>query len=143
MNAAVVNGIQAALDRGARAVVILPGDVPLVSAGDVEALLDAAGSASRAVVVGASRDGQGTNALLLRPADVIAPAFGPFSAQRHARAGFAAAARVWVESDLDVALDIDTPRDLADLRAQRVGGRTARALARLSLVAGNGLASAR
>ena len=120
MNAAVRLGIATARAHGARTAIVLPGDIPLVSSADLERLLAAAESAQRAVVVGASRDGQGTNALLLRPPDVIDPSFGPPSVDRHVRLGVAARACTHVLSDLDLALDIDTPADLATL-AQSAG----------------------
>jgi 2-phospho-L-lactate/phosphoenolpyruvate guanylyltransferase len=119
MNAAVRAGLRAARLYGAETAVVVPGDVPLIDVADFESLLDAAGSASAAVVIGASHDGGGTNALLLRPLDVIVPAFGPPSVQRHVQAGLAAGAVTLVRHDLGLALDIDTPDDLAALSAVR------------------------
>jgi 2-phospho-L-lactate guanylyltransferase len=115
MNAAVNLGLRTAQSRGAQTALVLPGDIPLVTVDDLEALLAAAGHAPRAVVVGASRDGQGTNALLLRPLDVITPAFGPPSVERHLRAGRQAGALTRVVHHLGLALDVDTPADLAAL----------------------------
>src|SRR5579864_776405 len=120
MNAAVQLGISVATAHDVHTVIVLPADIPLISASDLEALLEAAGEAQRAVVVGASRDGAGTNALLLRPPDVITPAFGPPSVNRHVRAGIAAHAMTRVVRNLHLALDVDTPADLAAL-AQSAG----------------------
>lgn len=131
MNAAVAAGIWAATRHGARSVVVLPADVPLVSARDLLALARAAEGAMRAVVVGASRDGLGTNALLLRPPDVIAPSFGQPSVDRHLAAGQAAGAQAVVCQGLDLALDVDTPADVAALRACAPGGQTGRVLGEL------------
>jgi 2-phospho-L-lactate guanylyltransferase len=131
MNAAVAAGVAAARQRGADTVLIVPGDVPLISANDLQALLDAAGQAQRAVIVGSSRDGQGTNALLLRPPDVIAPSFGPPSVGRHVRAGLSAGAHTMVRSGLGLSLDVDTSDDLATLQAARPGAHTSAALASL------------
>lgn len=112
MNAAVLAGVNATERRGATSVVVLPADVPLITTTDLEMLIAAAGNAQRAVVIGASRDGQGTNALLLRPPDVIAPAFGPPSVGRHFRAGNERRAQTRIVFDLGLALDVDTPADL-------------------------------
>jgi 2-phospho-L-lactate guanylyltransferase len=112
MNRAARLGITAARQRGATTVIVLPGDIPFVTVADLERLIDAAGTATPAVVVGASRDGRGTNALLLRPPNVIAPAFGPPSVERHLAAGLAAGARARKVTDLGLALDVDTPMDL-------------------------------
>jgi 2-phospho-L-lactate/phosphoenolpyruvate guanylyltransferase len=129
MNAAVVAGLRAAQQRGATTALVLPGDVPLIAVSDIEALLQAAGANARAVIVGASHDDNGTNALLLRPPDVIAPGFGPPSVQRHIDAGRDAGAFTRVCSDLALALDVDTPHDLATLHQSRPGPFTAAALA--------------
>jgi 2-phospho-L-lactate/phosphoenolpyruvate guanylyltransferase len=131
MNAAVKAGVQCALDQGAETVIVVPGDIPLLSSADLQALLNAAGQAPRAVVVGASRDGRGTNALLMRPPDVIAPGFGPPSVARHVHAGKTAGALTLVRSHLGLALDIDTPNDLLELVAAHPTGHTAAALAGL------------
>jgi 2-phospho-L-lactate guanylyltransferase len=131
MNAAVAVGLAAARQRGADTVLVVPGDIPLISTGDLQALLDSAGAAPRAVVVGASHDGQGTNALLLRPPDVITPAFGPPSVGRHVQMALMAGAHTVVRAGLGLALDIDTPDDLRALQEARPGPHTAEVLAEL------------
>ncbi len=135
MNAAVRLGLQTLQRFGAATAIILPGDVPLITTNDLDTLIAAAADAPRAVVIGASRDRQGTNALLLRPVDVIAPAFGPPSVERHARAGSAAGARTRVVTDLSLALDVDTAADLAELCDLSVAGHTAALLAAPCLLA--------
>jgi 2-phospho-L-lactate guanylyltransferase len=132
MNAAARLGLRAASAHAARTAIVLPGDIPLLSAADLQALLQAADDAPRAVVIGASRDGQGSNALLLRPADVIQPTFGPPSVDRHLRLGQSAGAVTHVVSNLGLALDVDTPQDLAALADLPVGQNTANALVRVS-----------
>jgi len=132
MNGAATLGLRAAAARGARTAIVLPGDIPLLRVADLHALLEAAGGAPRAIVVGASRDGQGTNALLLRPLDVIGPTFGPPSVDRHLRLGQSAGAATHVVHNLGLALDVDTPQDLAALADLPVGFHTADALLRFS-----------
>jgi 2-phospho-L-lactate guanylyltransferase len=134
MNAAVIAGLRVARERGATTALVVPGDVPLIGVADVEALLRAAGTAPRAVIIGASHDGEGTNALLLRPPEVIVPGFGPPSLQRHIEAGLAAGALTQVCPDLLLALDVDTPADLATLESNRAGPHTTAALAALALL---------
>jgi 2-phospho-L-lactate guanylyltransferase len=121
MNAAVAAGVAAVRSLGAGTVVIVPGDVPLISVDDIQALLDSAGAARRAVVIGSSHDGQGTNALLLRPPDMIAPAFGPPSVGRHVQLGLVAGAHTVVRAGLGLALDVDTPDDLRALPTESLG----------------------
>jgi len=131
MNAAAAAGVSAVTKLGAATVLIVPGDVPVISTADVQALLDAAGTAPRAVVIGASHDGHGTNALLLRPTNVIAPAFGPPSVGRHVQLGLAAGAHTVVRAGLELALDIDTPDDLSELPKEHVGPHMAAIMAGL------------
>src|SRR5207248_2828278 len=118
MNAAACAGIEEACQRGASSVLVLPADIPLISANDLRRITTAT-TAARAVVVGASRDGEGTNALLLRPPDAIRPSFGPPSLARHLALGAHADCETTVLADLDLALDVDTPEDLALLRQSR------------------------
>src|SRR4029079_379085 len=67
------------------AVLYLAGDLPLVSASDVRALV--AATPERGIAIARAHDG-GTNALAVRPADVITPAFGSAaSALVHAQLG--------------------------------------------------------
>ena len=76
-SAAVLLGIAAAVaDR----VLLVPGDCPSLDPGEVSALL----ARTEPVVIVPDRHGQGTNALLLTPPDVMAPAFGEGSFARHA-----------------------------------------------------------
>ncbi len=68
------------------------------------------GGAGLVALVG-DRHGSGTNALLLSPAGVIAPAFGPGSRESHARAATEAGAR-FVALESPLAFDVDTSADL-------------------------------
>src|SRR6185503_11355705 len=61
------------LARPADAVPYLAGDLPLIEAADVAALVEA--GAERTAVIGRAHDG-GTNALWVCPAGAFAPAFG-------------------------------------------------------------------
>lgn len=125
MNRAVRIGIAAVQACGAETAIVVPGDIPLLSVTDLRALVATVAETPRAVLVGASRDGQGTNALLLRPPDVIAPSFGPPSVDRHLRLGCQAGAATDVLEHLGLSLDVDTPADLAALSDLPVGPRTA------------------
>jgi 2-phospho-L-lactate guanylyltransferase len=122
LNAAVRHGIDfAAYTGNATAVLILPGDVPLVESSDLEAMLIAAGNTHRVAVVVPDSFGRGTNALLLRPPHLIAPRFGELSSQRH----LAAARSIATVVRLDLprlALDVDEPDALAAVLTQRPEG---------------------
>ena len=112
-SAAASIGISHALSAGFERVLLVPGDTPLLDPGEVEALL----AARRPVTIVPDRHGSGTNALLLRPPDAIAPGFGPGSLERHVRAADAAGARAAVEEVPTIVLDVDTGDDLSALLA--------------------------
>jgi 2-phospho-L-lactate/phosphoenolpyruvate guanylyltransferase len=111
--AAALLGIERAVVLGARRVLLVPGDCPLLSGADVDALLgrhDGPG-----VVVVPDRHGTGTNALLLEPPGAIRPAFGPGSRERHERLAAAAGVRCTVDDVPALAYDVDTADDYAAL----------------------------
>ena len=65
------------------------------------------------VVVVPDRHGTGTNALVLSPPDAIEPSFGPDSLARHVAAAEAAGVPSGSRRCPALALDVDTPDDLA------------------------------
>jgi 2-phospho-L-lactate/phosphoenolpyruvate guanylyltransferase len=141
MNGAVARGLGWAQGRGAAALV-MTADLPLARPADIAAILAAAPPPPSAVLV-PSCEGTGTNAMLLRPPSAIAPRLGPRSLERH----LAQAVRRGVAAERlelpRLALDIDTPRDLAALIAGREECATTAACARLgvaeALAAGSAL----
>jgi 2-phospho-L-lactate guanylyltransferase len=108
------------LERPAAAVLYLAGDLPLVDAADVSALVEAGGEGT--AVIGRAHDG-GTNALWVCPAAALVPAFGaPGSASVHAaRAHECGLAAVTVDRP-GIAHDVDTPADLAAVRRLAAAG---------------------
>lgn len=114
-NTAATRGIRFALEQGIERALLVPGDCPMLTPGDIEALL-AHSSDERTALIVPDRHGTGTNALLLTPPDVLAPSFGPDSRRRHvgdAQRNGVPAEVVELES---LALDIDTPDDLEALQ---------------------------
>jgi 2-phospho-L-lactate guanylyltransferase len=131
-------GIIRALALGAECAALLPGDCPLL---DPRELDDAVGRmrAGRVAVI-PDRHGTGTNGLLLSPPDAIGPAFGPGSRERHAKLAERRGMEVAIEELGSLALDLDTPDDLAELAAEvrsepARAPETARALAALDAAA--------
>jgi 2-phospho-L-lactate guanylyltransferase len=114
-SAAALLGIRHALEAGFERVLLVPGDTPLLDPTEVSALLTRGYDEQLDVVVVPDRHGTGTNALLLTPADVIEPSFGPDSLERHVEAARAAGAIYAVDPVPTLALDVDTPGDLAEL----------------------------
>jgi 2-phospho-L-lactate guanylyltransferase len=96
------------------AVLYLAGDLPLVTSAEIAEL--AAAIPASGVAIGRAHDG-GSNALGLRPADAIVPAFGSDqSARAHAGLAQAAGLAVAVVDLPGIALDVDTPADVARVR---------------------------
>ena len=106
---------------GATAVLVLPADLPLVTASALRRLDDAADAALAAgagtplVVVVAADARSGTNALLLAPPNVIEPAFEEASCAAHLRAAERAGASVQLVTDPVLGCDLDTPEDVERL----------------------------
>jgi 2-phospho-L-lactate/phosphoenolpyruvate guanylyltransferase len=116
-SAAAVRGVQAAMERGATRVLLVPGDCPALDPSEIDELLeDADGVDTPDVVVVPDRHGDGTNALLLTPPDAIRPAFGPGSRERHERLAQEAGATCTAIAVPTLGLDVDTVDDLAALR---------------------------
>ena len=97
---------------GADRLLVVPGDLPAVTADDLAAVLAAGDTAGEpSVVLAPDRHGRGTNALLLSPPEVVDPAFGGDSRAAHAWLASAAGA-AFLEVPGALGLDIDTPDDL-------------------------------
>ena len=123
-SAAALIGIAHALEAGATRVLLVPGDCPALDPAELTELLERP-QIGRGVTIVPDRHGSGTNALLLTPPDVIEPAFGPGSRERHEQLAAAAGVPCTIEEIPSLALDVDTADDLAALRealAARRGG---------------------
>jgi 2-phospho-L-lactate guanylyltransferase len=128
LNAALREARAIAQNHGATAVLVLPIDLPAISADEIEALLRQAtthGSAARPLVLAVpDRHGSGTNALLVSPPPAIEPAFGEGSFAAHQAAANDASA-VFVRHEGPLTLDVDTGADLLAAEAVTTGGRGA------------------
>jgi len=107
-------GIAHALEVGAERVICVPGDCPLLDPAELDALLAHPVSGRSALII-PDRHGTGTNALVLTPPDALTPSFGEDSCDRHYRLATDQGATPEVLPVGSLALDIDTPDDLAAL----------------------------
>ncbi|MDH3445575.1 MAG: NTP transferase domain-containing protein, partial [Deltaproteobacteria bacterium] len=99
---------------GSEAVLILPGDMPLVCSSDIEDVLAQVPIGARppfAFLV-PSHDRMGTNALLLAPPDIIKLRFGYDSFSFHMSQVAAQGLPLSFVENEHIALDIDEPSDL-------------------------------
>ncbi|MGH2459363.1 MAG: 2-phospho-L-lactate guanylyltransferase [Chloroflexota bacterium] len=93
------------------ALLVLSGDLPLVTASDLEEIC-CLGLAEGSVVLAPDRHGIGTNVLYLRPPDLLPFRFGVDSFQRHAGDAAARGLRTLVYRGPGTAYDLDRPDDL-------------------------------
>jgi 2-phospho-L-lactate guanylyltransferase len=116
-NAAALLGLARARELDADRALLVPGDCPLLDPAEIDALV-ARRVGPTSVLVVPDRHGTGTNALLITPPGALEPSFGEGSHERHlerARAAAVAAETVVVDT---LALDLDTPEDLAAIEAR-------------------------
>jgi len=130
---AVAFGVQVCRQRGIAAMLTLPGDLPLLTAADVQTIVAPPEPAVPVVLV-PNRDDLGTNAVVLSPPHCLPLAFGHNSFQRHLRLAAELHLRVEIRRLPRVALDIDEPGDLALFAAQRVSCHSLQALATLGIL---------
>ena len=128
-------GIVRAKALGAECAALLPCDCPLLDPAELDGAL--ARMATDTVVVVPDRHGTGTNGLLLAPPDAIRPGFGPGSRERHTERARGAGHEARVEALQSLALDVDTPDDLAAMSELLAGDprrapHTAAALAEIA-----------
>jgi coenzyme F420-0:L-glutamate ligase/coenzyme F420-1:gamma-L-glutamate ligase len=105
---------------GMEALLVVPADLPAISAPELRRVVSAAPDGARFVVLVPDRSGDGTNLLLVRPPDVIRFRFGEGSRRAHADAARRAGGEV-VEVGGALGLDLDTPDDLLAAEAAGFG----------------------
>lgn len=99
--------------RAATAMLVIPGDLPLLDVEAVDRLLESAPAGGPAVVVAPDANRVGTNALLCSPPDLVDPAFGPDSFARHTARARGAGAELAIVTLPELELDLDEPDDVA------------------------------
>lgn len=115
-NGASRAGIARALGEGAGAVLLISSDLPLITGEALSALLEhAAGLGERAVLAAPAIGRGGTNALYLRPPDVIDLHFGDGSLAKFEREAQGRGVAFALHHSDQLALDLDEPEDLRTL----------------------------
>jgi 2-phospho-L-lactate guanylyltransferase len=99
----------------AEAALVVAADLPLLTPADLRALL-ALTPQPPGLVIAPDAAEDGTNALLLRPADLLVFGFGAGSLPRHLARARAAGATVAFQRAPGLAFDLDTPAHLDELR---------------------------
>ncbi|MFN0070106.1 MAG: 2-phospho-L-lactate guanylyltransferase [Chloroflexota bacterium] len=119
-------------------VLIIPADVPLVTASALEQLVRAS-SGARVLTICPSLDRTGTNALLVRPPSPFLPLYGIGSFQAHVEQAEVMGATLNVLDLPSIALDLDEPRDVEQFLDIDSDTRTRAVLARMNRPSLNGL----
>lgn len=117
LNPAVTDAARRLASERRGGVLVLPSDIPAVTPEEIGRLLAAHGRGPAVSLVRA-HDGQGTNALLASPPDLLDFAYGPSSFSVHFAAAVAGGIvpRGYDATEFPrLALDVDTPEDVAKL----------------------------
>ncbi len=114
--AAVMGAARSLAARG-EAMLTIPGDVPLVTAAEIELVIATHRRGHRFVIVPA-RDELGSNTILAAPANAVPLRFGDNSFFPHLAAARACGIEPAVLPLPGIGLDIDTPEDLAAFLAK-------------------------
>ena len=120
------------VERGVDSTLVIPADIPLIQAWELEEILKHAPTEGSVLVPAA--DGRGTNAAFRRPANLFPLRFGNDSFKPHHAAAQATGKPCVVLNLPGIAVDVDNPEDLQQLaalpgetRAQRLAREFARA----------------
>ncbi len=119
---AVELAVKVCRERGASSLAVIPGDLPLLTAADVDCVMQHGRQYD--VVIVPSWDSRGTNAILLRPPDALQLRFGSWSFFPHVKQAKHKGLSYKVVRLPRVALDVDTPEDLSRLMPQAMGTRS-------------------
>jgi 2-phospho-L-lactate/phosphoenolpyruvate guanylyltransferase len=119
---AVELAVKVCRERGASSLAVIPGDIPLLTAADVDCVMQH--GTQYDIVIVPSWDSRGTNAILLRPPDALQLRFGSWSFFPHVKQAKHKGLSYKVVRLPRVALDVDTPGDLSRLMPQAMGTRS-------------------
>jgi 2-phospho-L-lactate/phosphoenolpyruvate guanylyltransferase len=123
LNWALRQARMAAMTQGADAILVLPADLPLLSAEEIRNFAERGKDLAQGLVIAGSGDG-GTNALLLKPPHIVDFAYGPRSFQEHIRRAEDAGLPVHIVDSATLALDLDSPEDFRTWQKEFTTERT-------------------
>ena len=112
LNSAVKETTSYCIQKGAKSVLVLPTDVPLVNSKEIDRIIQLGHDS--AVVLSPSTN-LGTNALYQSPPDLIPACFGPDSFLKHFRESYRKGISVTLHLSPELAADIDSVEDLKKL----------------------------
>lgn len=107
---AVESATALAQSRGATGTLVIPADIPLITADDIGEIVSLAPAAGTLLVP--AWDGRGTNAAIRRPAGLFPLRFGNDSFLPHTTAAEATGHPLVIIHNRHIALDLDSPAEL-------------------------------
>jgi 2-phospho-L-lactate guanylyltransferase len=110
------------VSRGIDSTLVIPADIPLIQASEVDQIL--AQAPDEGSVLAPAADGRGTNAAFRRPANLFPLRFGNDSFKPHLAAAQATGKPCIVLHLPSIAVDVDNPQDLQQLLAHPGETRT-------------------
>ncbi len=117
--------------RGIDSTLVIPADIPLIQASELEEILNRA--PKEGSVLAPAADGRGTNAVFRRPANLFPLRFGNDSFKPHLAAAQATGKPCIVLHLPGIAVDVDNPEDLQQVLARPGETRTQSLLRRWAL----------
>lgn len=115
LNAAIRRATAVVQAYSAQGVLILPADLPLITAVDIRSFLSHTGQPPEMVIAPDRRE-DGTNAMFIRPPGLIEYSYGPGSFQRHIHQAERFGIRHTICRLPSLGLDLDIPEDLDILK---------------------------
>lgn len=109
-------------EAGARTVLVVPGDIPAAQSEEFDAVMEKDDGRKRVVIV-PSRDGTGTNAIMMSPCGIMNTSFGEGSFFRHKKNALGLGLEFSSIILGGIGLDIDAPEDIETFMSG--GGTTA------------------
>lgn len=113
-SSAVGSAVSTLMAKGVRRMLTIPGDVPLVTPGEIDAVCRSL-SAEPAMIIVPDRSDRGSNCIAISPPDAIPYSFGTHSLKGHLEAARERNLTVNIMRLPGLGLDIDGPDDLISL----------------------------
>jgi len=132
--AASTLGARTLAEEGAAGMIQIPGDLPLMTAADIETIIEAHGPAP-AITIAPSGDELGSNAVACSPPNLLPLRFGDNSFFPHVERARSLGVPPAIVKRPGLALDIDTPDDLRAFLKAPIDGHSHRFLLATGLAA--------
>ena len=129
----VDGAIQVCKIMGAKSVLVIPGDAPLLTGEDLDSILEKE-TENNCVILVPSIDELGTNAILRKPPDAIASHFGYDSFRKHIDEANKKGIHYETYENLNISIDIDSPEDIKQFSAYGTHTQTYKKLVVFGLI---------